>query len=54
MKILVWADRVVLENVRFLAAYRRPGVVPEAEIERAWESVQDGDRLGVAEPRLAA
>ncbi|CAO0837290.1 hypothetical protein SMICM17S_04043 [Streptomyces microflavus] len=24
-----------LENVRFLAAYRRPGVVPEAEIERA-------------------
>lgn len=52
----IWsgADRVVLENVRFLAAYRRPGVVPEAEIERAWESVQDGDRLGVAERRLAA
>ncbi|MFJ8860244.1 TnsA-like heteromeric transposase endonuclease subunit [Streptomyces sp. NPDC102451] len=52
----IWsgADRVVLENVRFLAAYRRPGVVPEAELERAWESVQDGDRLGVAERRLAA
>jgi hypothetical protein len=51
----IWsgADRVVVENVRFLAAYRRPGVVPEDEIVRAWESVQDGDRLGVAERRLA-
>ncbi|MER5743623.1 TnsA-like heteromeric transposase endonuclease subunit [Streptomyces sp. NPDC002225] len=48
------ADRVVLENVRFLAAYRRPGVVPRADIERAWECVRDGDLLGVAERRLAA
>lgn len=33
----IWsgAERVRLENVRFLAAYRRPGVVPEAEVEQA-------------------
>jgi hypothetical protein len=51
----VWsgADPVVLENVRFLAAYRRPGVVDEAEVERAWESVRDGDQLAAAEFRLA-
>ncbi|MFF2324885.1 MULTISPECIES: TnsA-like heteromeric transposase endonuclease subunit [unclassified Streptomyces] len=52
----IWsgADRVLLENVRFLAAYRRPGVVPEAEIERAWQTVRDGDQLADAERRLAA
>lgn len=52
----IWsgADRVLLENVRFLAAYRRPGVVPEAEIERAWQIVRDGDQLADAERRLAA
>jgi hypothetical protein len=51
----VWsgADRVLLENVRFLAAYRRPGVVPEAEIERAWAGVCDGDQLADVERRLA-
>ncbi|WP_326613271.1 TnsA-like heteromeric transposase endonuclease subunit (plasmid) [Streptomyces scopuliridis] len=50
----VWsgADPVMLENIRFLAAYRR-GVVPEAEVERAWASVRDGDQLAVAERRLA-
>ncbi len=50
----VWsgADRVLLENVRFLAAYRRPGVVPEAEVERAWEQAVDGEELGLAERRL--
>ncbi len=52
----IWsgADRVLLENVRFLEAYRRPGVVPGAEIERAWERVRDGDQLADAERRLAA
>lgn len=51
----VWsgADPVMLENIRFLAAYRRAGVVPEAEVERAWASVRDGDQLAVAECRLA-
>ncbi|WP_053803639.1 hypothetical protein [Streptomyces rimosus] len=33
----IWsgADRVLLENVRFLAGYRRHGVVPAAEVEEA-------------------
>lgn len=52
----IWsgADRVVLENVRFLAAYRRPGVVPKAAVERAWQEIEDGDQLAVAERHLAA
>ncbi|MET8331560.1 TnsA-like heteromeric transposase endonuclease subunit [Streptomyces sp. NPDC005181] len=51
----IWsgADRVLLENVRFLAGYRRRGVVPEAEVEQAWQQVVDGDGLGLAERRLA-
>jgi hypothetical protein len=51
----VWsgADRVLLENVRFLAGYRRPGVVPQAEVERAWREVVDGEPLAVAERRLS-
>ncbi|KAB1141158.1 TnsA-like heteromeric transposase endonuclease subunit [Streptomyces luteolifulvus] len=51
----VWsgADPVVLANVRFLAAYRRPGVVPEEDVRAAWQSVRDGDELAVAERRLA-
>ncbi|MFF2820497.1 TnsA-like heteromeric transposase endonuclease subunit [Kitasatospora cineracea] len=51
----IWsgADRVMLENVRFLAAYRRPGVVPEAAVERAWQEIADGDQLAIAERRLA-
>lgn len=51
----IWsgADRVLLDNVRFLAAYRRPGVVPEAEVERAWQQVVDGEQLALAERRLA-
>jgi hypothetical protein len=51
----VWsgADATVLENIRFLAGYRRPGIVPDAEIERAWERVRDGEQLADAELRLA-
>ncbi|WP_371749548.1 TnsA-like heteromeric transposase endonuclease subunit [Streptomyces sp. NBC_01283] len=51
----IWseADRVLLENVRFLAGYRRRGVVPDAEVERAWEQLVDGEELGLAERRLA-
>ncbi|MFQ6197236.1 TnsA-like heteromeric transposase endonuclease subunit [Streptomyces sp. NPDC000405] len=51
----IWsgADRVLLENVRFLAAYRRPGVVPEPEVEQAWQQVVDGEELALAERRLA-
>lgn len=52
----VWsgADGTVLENIRFLAGYRRPDVVLAAEIERAWECVRDGEQLVDAELRLAA
>ncbi|MFE9565221.1 TnsA-like heteromeric transposase endonuclease subunit [Streptomyces sp. NPDC006487] len=51
----IWsgADRVLLENVRFLAAYRRPGIVPESDVEDAWQQVADGDPMAVAERRLA-
>ncbi|WP_405758933.1 TnsA-like heteromeric transposase endonuclease subunit [Streptomyces sp. NBC_00073] len=51
----IWsgADRVLLENVRFLAAYRRPGIVPEAEVKWAWQHVVDGEPMAVAERRLA-
>ncbi|MFK0048631.1 TnsA-like heteromeric transposase endonuclease subunit [Streptomyces sp. NPDC090741] len=51
----IWsgADRVLLENVRFLAGYRRPGVVPEAEVEQARLQVVDGEELAVVERRLA-
>ncbi|MFF9817825.1 hypothetical protein [Streptomyces sp. NPDC014006] len=40
--------------MRFLAAYRRAGVVPDEDIAQVWEAVQDGDPLTVAERRLAA
>lgn len=51
----IWSgdDPVLLKNVRFLAAYRRPGVVPTEEIGLAWEMVQDGEQLASAEHRLA-
>jgi hypothetical protein len=51
----VWsgADAIVLENVRFLAGYRRPGVVPAVEVERAWGLVRDGEQVADAELRLA-
>lgn len=51
----IWsgADRTLLENVRFLAGYRHPGVVPEEEVERAWREVPDGEEMALAERRLA-
>jgi hypothetical protein len=51
----VWsgADITMLDNVRFLAAYRRPGVVPLGEMDRAWALVRDGESLADAELRLA-
>jgi hypothetical protein len=50
----VWcgADPVVLDNVRFLAGHRRPGVVAADAIAEAWQAVHD-DRLGEAERRIA-
>ena len=51
----VWsgADVTVLDNVRFLAAYRRPGIVPAEEVERTWALIRDGEPLADAELRLA-
>lgn len=44
---MIWsgADRVLLENVRFLAAYRRPGMMPKAEVEQEWEQAAHGEGL---------
>jgi hypothetical protein len=44
--------RVVVEKVRFLAGYRRPGLVDEAPLEHAFARVVDGEPIGVAERRL--
>jgi hypothetical protein len=51
----VWSgcEPVVLENVRFLAGYRRPGIVAEDLVARAWQEVRDGETLGEVERRLA-
>ncbi|MFF1269390.1 hypothetical protein ACFVZE_26515 [Streptomyces anulatus] len=51
----IWsgAQPTLPENVRFLAACRHRGVVPEADIERAWREVVDGEELALAERRLA-
>jgi hypothetical protein len=44
--------RVLVEKVRFLAGYRRPGLVDEAPLEHAFAQVVDGEPLGVVERRL--
>jgi hypothetical protein len=51
----VWSgcDPVLLENVRFLAGYRRPGIVDEGLVARALREVRDGETVGEAERRLA-
>lgn len=51
----IWsgAEPTLLENVRFLAAYRHRGVVPDADVERAWREVVDGEEPALAERRLA-
>jgi len=51
----VWSgcDAVLLENVRFLAGYRRAGIVDEGLVARAAREVRDGEAVGEAERRLA-
>jgi hypothetical protein len=46
-------DLVVLDNVRFLAGYRRREVVDDAAVDRAVAGVRDGEQLAVAAQRLA-
>jgi hypothetical protein len=52
----VWSgcDPVMLDNVRFLAGYRRREVVTDEAVDQACEAVCDGEPLAVAERRLAA
>jgi hypothetical protein len=45
---------VVLDNVRFLAGYRRREIVADDAVDRACRAVVDGEPLAVAERRLAA
>lgn len=52
LRIWSGADRVLLENVRFLAAYRRPGAVSTTDTEQAWQQVADGEELALAERQL--
>ncbi|WP_395577408.1 hypothetical protein [Streptomyces sp. BK79] len=49
-ELQIWsgADRVLLENVRYLAGYRRPGMAPAAEMEEEWRQVADGEKLALA------
>ena len=35
---------MLVENVRFLVGYRRPGLVDEAPLEHAFARVVDGNR----------
>ena len=51
----IWSGelRAVVENVRFLAGYRRAGLVDAAVLDRAWSQVADAEALGDAERRLA-
>lgn len=55
-RVEVWSgcDPVVLDNVRFLAGYRRPVVIDESTVTWVWCRVADEEPLGVAERRLAA
>jgi hypothetical protein len=52
----VWSgeDPVVLGNLRFLAGYRRPGMVPGHVLEAALSAVRPGDCIGSLGCRLAA
>lgn len=51
----VWsgAEPVTMANVRFLAGYRRPEVLDAGLVTRVAEAVEDDDRIGDVEERLA-
>jgi hypothetical protein len=44
----IWsgADPVLLANLRFLARYRRPGLLPESLLEDVLAAVRPGDTIG--------
>jgi hypothetical protein len=51
----IWtgADPVVLVNVRFLAGYRRPGLLPEALLDEVLAAVRPGDTIGAVISRIS-
>jgi hypothetical protein len=52
----IWSgcERVVLDNIRFLAGYRRPYVVDQQLVGRARDEIASGNELALAERRLSA
>jgi hypothetical protein len=51
----IWSgcDATLLDNVRFLAGYRRREIVPDEVVDQACAAVVDGEPLALAERRLA-
>ena len=51
----VWsgADPVLLANVRFLAGYRRPGLLPEELLDEVLAAVRPGDTIGSVTGRMS-
>jgi len=51
----IWsgADPVLLANVRFLAGYRRPGLLPDELLDEVLAAVRPGDTIGAVISRLA-
>jgi len=52
----IWSgcDPMMLDNVRFLAGYRRRAIVTDEAVDQACAAVGDGEQLAVVERRLAA
>ena len=51
----IWsgADPAVLVNVRFLADYRRPGLLPDELVDEVLAAVRPGDTIGAVISRMA-
>lgn len=51
----IWsgADPVLLANLRFLAGYRRPGLLPEELLDEVLAAVRPGDTIGSVTARVA-
>jgi hypothetical protein len=51
----IWseADPVLLANLRFLAGYRRPGLLPEKLLEDVLAAVRPGDTIGCVMSRVS-
>jgi hypothetical protein len=51
----IWsgADPVLLANLRFLAGYRRPGLLPEELLDEVLSAVRPGDTIGGVTGRMS-